>query len=270
MTPITLRLSESNRRVAYQDHGKGEPIVLLHGVGMQSAAWAPQIATLKDTNRVIVVDLPGHGGSDPLPAASRLPDFVAWCSAVINELNLGPINLVGHSMGALIAAGYAVVHPDQVRRVALLNAVWRRDADASKAVISRAALIREGQVDFEAPLSRWFEDTPADAAARALVRSWLSSVNLEGYATAYTAFAHGDMTYAAELSGIVCPFLALTADGDLNSTPEMSQQMSAQALNGYAVAIKGHRHMVNLTAPDQVNAHLLELLSRPEFEKEPT
>lgn len=270
MTSTTLLQSETNRRVAYQDHGRGEPIVLLHGVGMQSAAWAPQIAAFKETHRVIALDLPGHGGSDPLPVASRLPDFVAWCSAAIDELDVGPINLVGHSMGALIAAGYTVSHADQVRRVALLNAVWRRDPDASKAVISRAAMIREGDADLEAPLSRWFEDTPADAAASTLVRSWLSSVNLEGYATAYTAFAHGDRTYAAQLSEIGCPFLALTADGDLNSTPEMSQQMSEQTLNGYAVAIKGHRHMVNLTAPDQVNAHLLELLTRPEIAKEPT
>lgn len=270
MTSTTLRLSETNRRVAYQDHGKGEPIVLLHGVGMQSAAWTPQIAALKDTHRVLALDLPGHGGSDHLPAASGLPDFVAWCSAVISELDIGPINVVGHSMGALIAAGYTVAHPDQVRRVALLNAVWRRNPDASKAVISRAAKIHEGHADLEAPLSRWFEDTPADAAASALVRSWLSSVNLEGYATAYTAFAHGDTTYAARLPEIACPFLALTADGDLNSTPEMSQQMSAQAPNGYAVEIRGHRHMVNLTAPDQVNAHLLELLRRPETAKELT
>ncbi|MGJ8616445.1 MAG: alpha/beta fold hydrolase [Sulfitobacter sp.] len=269
MTLTTLRLSKSNRHVSFSDHGKGEPLVLLHGVGMQSAAWAPQIEALQTRYRVIALNLPGHGDSDPLPMGSQLPDFVDWCHEVLCALDLPPVNLTGHSMGALIAAGYAVTYPDMVRRVALLNGVYCREPTARDAVISRAADIRAGQVDLETPLNRWFGDTtPIEKTARALVADWLNSVDLDGYATAYTAFAHGDATYANQLSQLACPFLALTGDGDLNSTPAMSKSMSAQAQNGHAVVIEGHRHMVNLTAATQVNAHLLEWLQQSELTKD--
>lgn len=65
MTSRILPLS--NKRVAhYLDQGAGEPLVLIHGVGMQASAWYPQIDDLSRDFRVISVDMPGHGRSDPL------------------------------------------------------------------------------------------------------------------------------------------------------------------------------------------------------------
>ena len=264
MTLTTLRLSKSGKTVAYSDDGVGEPLVLLHGVGMQSAAWDPQIADLQKDARVIALDLPGHGRSDPLPSDSTLMDYVAWCDDAITTLDIGPVNLAGHSMGALIAGGYAIEHPKTLRRVALLNGVFNRDTDARKAVEQRAKMILEGHVDLSQPLTRWFEDTAEDAPARAMVAAWLGAVNLDAYGTAYSAFAHGDATYAAQFNKITCPFLALTGDDDKNSTPAMAQAMASQVQNGISIAIKGHRHMANLTAADQVTAHLRDWLARPE------
>jgi pimeloyl-ACP methyl ester carboxylesterase len=264
MTLTTLHLSKPNTTVSYCDQGAGEPVVLLHGVGMQSAAWEPQIDALECGNRVIAVDLPGHGGSDPLPQGSTLSAFVVWLDDVISTLDLGHVNLAGHSMGALIAGGYAATYPEMTRRVALLNGVYLRDDAASAAVIARAAEICRGNVDIQTPLARWFGSSLIDGEVRGQVSDWLNAVDVAAYGTAYSAFANGDKTYADELSNISCPFLALTGDGDRNSTPEMSQAMAAQAQNGQAVVIKGHRHMVNLTAAEQVNTHLLAWLKRPE------
>ncbi len=268
MTLTTLQLSDSGLTVAYRDNGSGEPMVLIHGVGMQSAAWAPQIAALSGTWRVIALDMPGHGGSDPLPEGSELPDFVAWLHAVVQALDLAPINLAGHSMGALIAAGFAASFPGLTRRVALLNGVYRRDAAPRRAVQARAREIRAGQIDLDTPLARWFGDTPAEIAARAQVATWLSKVDLSGYATAYTAFANGDETYADQLPRIACPLLAMTGDGDPNSTPAMSAAMASLAQQGTAITISGHRHMINLTAACEVNAHLLTWLKQPTTRKE--
>lgn len=263
MTLTTLRLSESGARIGLRDAGRGEPVVLLHGVGLQSAAWHPQIATLSQGYRVIALDLPGHGASDTLPGGSQLPDFVAWCHDAVQALDLGPVNLVGHSMGALIAVGFAALHPAMTRRVALLNGVYLRDDAARRAVVDRAEQISAGAVDIETPLSRWFEQSPAQDAARDQVAGWLADAGRSGYATAYTAFAQGDATYADKIARISCPFLAVTGDGDPNSTPAMSRAMAAQAVQGKAVIVKDHRHMVNLTAPDQINAHLLSWLKLP-------
>ena len=56
---------------AYHEAGSGEPVVLIHGVGMRLEAWAPQIKSLSGGHRVIAVDMPGHGGSAKLPVGSR-------------------------------------------------------------------------------------------------------------------------------------------------------------------------------------------------------
>ncbi|WP_371169313.1 alpha/beta fold hydrolase [Aliiroseovarius sp. 2305UL8-7] len=263
MTLTTLRLSRSGLNLSFQEQGHGEPVVLVHGVGMQSAAWTPQIRDLSETHRVIAIDLPGHGGSDPLPDDSQLPDFVRWFGDVIETMGLPRVNVAGHSMGALIAGGFAVEHPERISRVALINGVFRRDADASRAVIARAAVIRDGLADIETPLARWFGDTPVERAARDQVAGFLRAVDQDGYATAYAAFAHGDATYADKYAQITCPFLAMTGDEDPNSTPAMSTAMAQMAQNGRAISINGHRHMVNLTAPEVVSAHLNDWLNQP-------
>jgi pimeloyl-ACP methyl ester carboxylesterase len=245
--------------------GAGEPLLLIHGVGLRAEAWGPQIDALAASARVIAVDMPGHGDSTPLPEGARLPDYVAWAARVIAALGLGPVNVAGHSMGSLIAAGLAVEHPGLVRRVALLNGVHRRDEAARAAVLARAAQISAGQGGIDAPLARWF--TADQSAQRQQVADWLGQVSPTGYAAAYRAFAEGDGVYADRLGEIRCPLLALTADGDANSTAEMSRAMADLAPRGQAVVVNGHRHMVNLTAPEAVSAALRNWLSTKEFQE---
>ncbi|MFS4580233.1 alpha/beta fold hydrolase [Phaeobacter sp. C3_T13_0] len=263
MTSTILQLSETGQAFAFRERGQGAPVLLLHGVGMQSAAWDPQAEELSHTYRVIALDLPGHGGSAPVPAGSELPDFVSWLHDVIRTLKIGPVSIAGHSMGALITAGFAISHPEMTARAALLNGVFCRDAAARAGVVARAADIRAGKGDLETPLARWFGDSATDISARNLVAGWLREVDPSGYATAYSAFARGDATYADRFSEIACSFLAITGDGDPNSTPAMSQAMAAQVQDGRAVTITGHRHMVNLTAPDLVTSHLRDWLNSP-------
>ncbi len=260
MTLTTLQLSEPYGTLAYRHAGAGAPVVLIHGVGLQSAAWGPQLAALSATHKVIALDMPGHGGSSALPKGATLEDYVDWLQAALVALELRDVSLVGHSMGALIAAGYAVGHSEMLARVALLNGVYRRTEDARAAVELRAAEIGAGSVDLETPLARWFGDSAAEQAARADVAGWLQAVDLRGYATAYGAFARGDATYADRFGDIRCPLLALTGDGDLNSTPAMSQAMAEAAPLGQAVVIEDHRHMINLTAPEVVSQILLNWL----------
>lgn len=260
MTHRTLRLSDQGT-VSALDLGAGEPLLLIHGVGMNARAWAPQMAELAKGWRVIAVDMPGHGGSSPLPAGARLTDYVAWAARVIEALALGTVNVAGHSMGALIATGLAVDYPELIRRVAVLNAVHRRTPEARAAVEARADQIAAGGYDTEAPLARWFG--AGDEAVRATVAGWLHEVSPAGYAAAYAAFARGDDVYADQWHRITCPALVLTGDGDANSTPDMTCTMAAAAPRGRAVVIRGHRHMVNLTAPEQVTRALQDWLATP-------
>lgn len=242
------------RGTAYVKLGKGAPLVLVHGVGLRLETWAPQIAHFAKSHTVIALDMPGHGQSAPLPIGSNLRDFVGWCGDTLDDLGLGQVNLVGHSMGALIAGGVAASQPDRLARVACLNGTYRRTPGARRAVMERAAAIWTDGVDADGPMERWFEGTDDRSFLRDTVYGLLAGVSPQAYATTYTAFATGDELYADAWRNIALPSLFLTGDGDPNSTPEMSAQMAAQAPKGKVVIIKGHRHMVNLTAPLQVNA----------------
>jgi pimeloyl-ACP methyl ester carboxylesterase len=260
MSQIPQR-SKTPSGAAYAVKGSGQPLVLIHGVGMRLEAWTPQIEALSKQFQIIAVDLPGHGESDPLPAGAPLEAFVAWFARMLRELGIGPVSVAGHSMGALIAGGIAAEASDQVARVALLNGVYKRDDAARNAVRARAAEIVTGAFDREAPLRRWFGEGHEHEEAYALSRRLLALVDQQGYATAYGAFAGGDATYAGRWPTVTCPSLFLTGDGDLNSTPAMAKAMAAAAGNGRAVIIEGHRHMVNLTAPDAVNGALTEWMA---------
>ena len=120
--------SKTRHGSAYIDTGAGEPLVLVHGVGMRLEAWTPQILNLRKTHRVIAVDMPGHGASERIPSSSTLVDFVAWFGTFLDDLDLGAVNVAGHSMGALIAGGAAATFAPKIRRVALLNAAMPRPA----------------------------------------------------------------------------------------------------------------------------------------------
>ena len=73
----TIRLpSAPGRQAGLRDHGAGDPVLLIHGVGLQSAAWTPQIEALSRSRRVIAPDLPGHG-RNPAEVSGAL-DLVDW------------------------------------------------------------------------------------------------------------------------------------------------------------------------------------------------
>ncbi|MBB2708498.1 alpha/beta fold hydrolase (plasmid) [Rhizobium sophoriradicis] len=252
---------------AYHEAGSGEPLVLIHGVGMRLEAWAPQIAFLSAGHRVIAVDMPGHGESAQLPAGSRLEEFVTWFGCFLDEMAIDRVNVAGHSMGALVSGGAAATFGDRISRVAYLNGVYRRDQQAKAAVLARAAAIPVTGVDKEGPLARWFGDDADSVVARELTRKWLNLVDPQSYAVAYAAFAGGDETYADRWKDVAGPALFLTGSDDPNSTPLMAEQMAALAPKGWVRIVEGHRHMVNLTAPDIVNSLLAEWLSFGEDER---
>ncbi|WP_426127565.1 alpha/beta fold hydrolase [Pararhizobium sp. PWRC1-1] len=260
----SVRRSHTRNGAAYLEQGSGKPLVLIHGVGMRLEAWAPQMSVLSRSHRVIAVDMPGHGESRALSEGSRLDAFVDWLGFFLDDLKLEYANVAGHSMGALIAGGAAATFGNRVSRVALLNAVYRRDPAARAAVMDRARKIQDGEVDIDGPLLRWFGADAQGSETYRLTHRWLSCVDRAAYATAYAAFAGGDDTYADGWQKVRCPALFLTGADDPNSTPAMAHAMAQATPHGYAVLIAGHRHMVNLTAPEEVNTILANWLAKPE------
>jgi pimeloyl-ACP methyl ester carboxylesterase len=107
---------------AVLEGGQGPPVVLLHGQGGWAGMWLPNIAELVRTHRVVAPDLPVLGASqvpDGPPAAARV---LAWLDALIQPTCPVPPALVGVSLGASIAARFAIAHPDQLSRLVLIGA----------------------------------------------------------------------------------------------------------------------------------------------------
>lgn len=113
--------TSSGVTIAYRDEGSGPPIVFLHNGGTSSTIWRDQIATLSGTHRCLAVDLPGFGAS-PLPSPPvTLPDMVELIAALIGDLDLAPVILVGNCMGSNIAVQLSRAHPALVTAVLAVN-----------------------------------------------------------------------------------------------------------------------------------------------------
>jgi (E)-2-((N-methylformamido)methylene)succinate hydrolase len=257
-TSVLSDLRRSLGGTSFIEKGEGEPILFIHGVGLNAEAWAPQIAAFSATHRVIALDMAGHGGSAAPPAEATLDDYVSQARRLLDDLGITAANVVGHSMGGLVAMGLAIAHPQRVRRLAVLNAVHERTPEARAAVEARAAAIAPG-LSFETTLARWFNND--EQALRERVGAWLQQTELSAYAAAYRVFATSDRVFSGALSGILCPALFATGDGDPNSTPAMAEEMAERAIHGQSAVIAGARHMMSLTHWQETNALLQGLLA---------
>lgn len=236
--------------------GSGEPVILLHGVGMAAEIWTPQIEHLADTHLVIAPNLPGHGSANLIADTWAVEDFVSWLESFIHSLGAGPANLVGHSLGALIALHFTATHPARVSRLALLNCVYQRSAAAVERAAATVDAIRSGTFDYAATLQRWFPGNDESDASYRLCKQLLLGVDPVGYAKAYSVFAQGDHMTEQDLAGIHCPTLLITGADDPHSTAAMSIALCQRIPRASTAIIQDHRHMVALTAPRQINGAL--------------
>ena len=261
MTRKIQQLSESGLRVSYLEEGEGQPLVLIHGVGMNADAWYPQIEVLSRHFRVLAVDMPGHGESSGFQHPVSLKEYVHWLAQFLQTQHEQNFAVAGHSMGALITAGIAIEHPELVNHAVVMSGVFKRNDSARDAVLKRAQELASGSVRLDAPLERWFSAQPHELPLRQQVGGWLKQVNLAGYARAYQAFADGDRWYSDRWNEMQCPVLVMTGELDANSNPNMTHQMAEAAPHGQAVVVANAKHMLNLTDADRVNEEILSFLN---------
>lgn len=252
---------------AYADTGAGEAVVLIHGVGMQQGVWAPQVAHLARTHRVVVYDMIGHGASLAAERTPVLSDYADQLQRLLDHLGIAQASIAGHSMGALVALEFALAQPARTRRVAALNAVYRRTPEQRAAVMARAQMLEQAgaPASIGPTLERWFGNPvpPALQAAAQEVGRYLAQVQLRGYAQAYAVFASADAVHAARLGQLRMPALFATGEFDANSSPQMTRAMAAEVPGAVADVLPGARHMMTVTDADAVNARLDHWLRMP-------
>lgn len=128
-------------QITWREAGIGSRIlVLLHGLAGNADSWDFQLRTLAEGRRLIAWDCPGYGGSDHLNAAAPDADhYVEALEAFLDALGLGRVDLVGHSMGGIVAARFAARRPQRTRSLILSCS----SADFSPAADSFAARVEE-------------------------------------------------------------------------------------------------------------------------------
>ena len=111
-------------RVHYRDRGGGPAVVLLHGSNSSLFTWEGWAGELARDHRVVTLDLPGHGLTGPDPrqryTAAKMVDFV---DRFAGALGLARFVIGGNSMGGGVAWRYALLHPDKVERLILVDAL---------------------------------------------------------------------------------------------------------------------------------------------------
>ena len=120
-------------RMRYFVGGEGPPLILIHGLGGAASNWTELAPLLRRRHRLLVPDLPGHGGSTALPAVSGLQPYADRVALVAESEGLLPAPVVGHSLGGMVVLRMALRRPDDVEAVVLAGAaglsvgnVWGR------------------------------------------------------------------------------------------------------------------------------------------------
>lgn len=243
---------------AWSRFGVGEPVVLIHGVGMNQSVWAPQVQGLRSEFQVLVYDMLGHGKSRFAEDANDIGDYANQLVGLMAELQCSSAHIVGHSMGALIALEMVIAHPELCKSVMALNGVYLRTPEQRASVQARAnELATRGKPDsVKDTIDRWFGNpVPAqDEPAAELSEHLLKEVPLNGYARAYDIFARSDERHKGRLSKIAVPVSIATGAQDPNSSPAMAQAMATEIPGSELQVLPNQRHMMSLVAVDEVNA----------------
>lgn len=258
----------------YAVGGDGDPVALVHGLGGTIANWRLIAPALARSRRVVVPDLPGHGGSAPLPAAPNVDAFADAVLAVLEAEEALPATFVGHSLGGLVALRAAVRRPDAVRGVVLAAGAGISSATrAAETTLTVLGLVQPGRA-----LAPWRRRLARSRSGRTLMFGWWGVADPEGLepemAEAFLSgpAEHTDTAAAGrallasdprrELERVSCPVLCLWGTSD-NWVPLADGMEYARRLRAPLRTIAGCGHLLIGERPDAclaaISAFLAEL-----------
>ena len=254
------------RTLIWREAGSGPPLVLLHGWSLSGAAFA-ELAGHLPGGRLLIPDLPGHGGSAPpsvVSLAALATDLAAWLAVAAPE----PVTLAGWSLGGMVALELAAGAQMRVERLVLIGttprfttaADWPHGLPAGQVLALRRNLRQAFAATLGGFLELAFAPGEVDAVRQRAIRSF--AVGAGGLPDAATCTALLDLLAEQDqrgvLSAVHCPALVIHGSLDRVTPVGAGRALAAALPQGELHEFAGLGHAPFWTQPAAVAAVLQE------------
>ena len=246
-----INAKDSQNTFYILDKKNDDPIVFIHGVGLNHKIWEPQINVFENT--FLAYDILGHGKTPLNKENISFDDFSNQLINLIDELNIRRIHLVGFSIGSLIARNFASRYNDRLESLILLCSIFKRTEKQQQIVKDRFELARKSKSLSKQALKRWFTDEYLEKNPNTFnkISSILEQNSMENFLKIYELFVnHKD---DEQFEKIKTKTLIMTGEGDIGSTPEMSINLSKVINNSNVKIISKGKHLCSIECADDVN-----------------
>ena len=239
------------------------PIVFIHGVGLDHQMWEPQIIALKKYS-TITYDLLGHGKTPYNKEDITLNDFSNQLTSLLNFLKISKINLVGFSLGSLIALDFASKFKDKLNTLSVIGTTYRRTKEERHQVIDRFNQAKLNKPISKQALKRWFSEKYLemhpeiyDQFTKILNKNPKDHSN---FLKSYNMFAHhkDDIEIIKKIS---VKTLIMTGSDDTGSTVTMSKSLCNDLINSSFIEINNGKHLCSIECSDDVNINLKKFIN---------
>jgi peroxiredoxin len=262
--------------IYYEDHGSGQPVVLIHGYPLDSSSWEKQSAVLLDAGkRVITYDRRGFGKSDKPTTGHDYDTYAADLSALVSALDLQDAVLVGFSMGTGEVARYLSRYGShRVAKAVFIGSLqpfMLKTEDnpsggmAQTDVDGMLDTIKADRYAFFTGFLQNFYNTDENLGTRiseeALRNSWQLATNISPY-TSVWAVATWFTDWRADIDEIDVPTLIMHGTGDVNVPIDITSRVLATMLpSATYIEIEGAPHGMLWTHGEEINKALLDFLA---------
>jgi pimeloyl-ACP methyl ester carboxylesterase len=236
------------------------PTIFIHGVGLDNTMWYPQKKLFKN-NSVIFYDILNHGKSKKGYNILTFNNFSDQLNNLLNHLKVNKINLVGFSIGALIAQHFSLKYTNKINKLVLIGSVYKRSKEQIKIVRNRYEETKEGVSITEESINRWFSKSylKENPNVYKFFFDLLENKRNKDFIPAYKVFVESDKNNL-DFSKFDIPTLIMTGENEIGSTPKMSEELNKDINNSILYIIKDAKHGATIEKDDDVNQQLVKFL----------
>lgn len=249
--------------VHYERSGSGRPVVLLHGLGSSSEDWENQIPALARNFEVIAPDFRGHGLSSKPPGPYSISQFASDVATLLDELDVGPVRLVGISLGGMVGFQMAADRPDLISRLIVVNALphfatsrisQKIQLGIRKIITRRLSMERIGEI----LSNRLFPDEELGDQRATMIERWARN-DKKAYQATFQAILHWDGVIE-EMATTMVPITVISSDLDYIGPEDKQPYIDAMPTAEMVVMHDSH-HAVPAERPDRFNVVLEKSLT---------